>query len=59
MVRGPSVTGTFKGATNQKFEAGDVLIAPTGVPHTPSLTTAVPRDILRIAIDPDKVLPLK
>ena len=59
MVRGPSVSGKFKGATDLKFEAGDLLIAPTGVPHTPSEVTAVPRDILRIAIDPDKVLPLK
>jgi hypothetical protein len=59
MVRGPSVSGAFKGATNVKFEAGDLLIAPTGVPHTPSEVTVVPRDILRIAIDPDKVLPLK
>jgi mannose-6-phosphate isomerase-like protein (cupin superfamily) len=59
MVRGPSVSGVFKGATNLKFEAGDLLIAPVGVPHTPSQITAVPRDILRIAIDPDKVLPLK
>ena len=59
LVRGPSVSGKFNGATNVKFEAGDLLIAPTGVPHTPSEVTAVPRDILRIAIDPDKVLPLK
>jgi len=59
MVRGPSVSGTFKGATEVKFEAGDILIAPTGVPHRPSQTLSVPRDILRIAIDPDKVLPLK
>jgi mannose-6-phosphate isomerase-like protein (cupin superfamily) len=59
MVRGPSVSGTFKGATDLKYEAGDLLIAPTGVPHTPSEVTAIPRDIMRIAIDPDKVLPLK
>ena len=59
MVRGPSVSGVFRGATNLKFDAGDWLIMPTGVPHTPSQITAVPRDILRIAIDPDKVLPLK
>jgi mannose-6-phosphate isomerase-like protein (cupin superfamily) len=59
MVRGPSWTGTFKGATLQKVEAGDILIAPTGVPHTPTMTAAVPRDIMRIAIDPDHVLPLK
>lgn len=59
MVRGPSVSGVFKGATLQKVEAGDMLIAPTGVPHTPTMTTAVPRDIMRIAIDPDHVLPLK
>ena len=59
MVRGPSVSGDFKGGTQQMVEAGDMLIAPTGVPHTPSMTTAVPRDIMRIAIDPDHVLPLK
>jgi mannose-6-phosphate isomerase-like protein (cupin superfamily) len=59
MVRGPSVSGKFKGATEQKIEAGDVLIAPIGVPHTPGRTTAAPRDIMRIAIDPAKVLPLK
>ncbi len=59
VVRGPSVSGDFKGGTQQALEAGDMLIAPTGVPHTPSMTTAVPRDIMRIAIDPDHVLPLK
>ena len=59
MVRGPSVSGKFQGATNLKFEAGDVLIAPIGVPHAPSQVIAAPRDIIRIAIDPDKVLPLK
>ena len=59
MVRGPSVSGVFKGATLQKLDAGDMLIAPTGVPHTPTMTTKAPRDIIRIAIDPDKVLPLK
>jgi mannose-6-phosphate isomerase-like protein (cupin superfamily) len=59
MVRGPSVSGDFKGGTQQMVEAGDMLIAPTGVPHTPSMTTAVPRDIMRIGIDPDHVLPLK
>ncbi|HYR85151.1 MAG TPA: hypothetical protein VE422_13795 [Terriglobia bacterium] len=58
-VRGPSVSGRFKGATMQKTEAGDLLIIPTGVPHTPTVITAAPRDILRIAIDPDHVLPLK
>lgn len=59
VVRGPSVSGVFKGVTEQKVEAGDILIAPVGVPHTPGKTTATPRDILRIAIDPAKVLPLK
>ena len=59
MVRGPSVSGKFKGATEQKIEAGDILIAPTGVPHTPGKTTSAPRDIMRIAVDPGKVLPLK
>lgn len=59
MVRGPSVSGKFKGVTEQKVEAGDVLIAPIGVPHTPGRTTSTPRDIMRIAVDADKVLPLK
>jgi len=59
MVRGPSVSGTFKGVTEQKMEAGDWLIAPTGVPHVPGRVTMAPRDIMRIALDPDKVLPLK
>jgi hypothetical protein len=59
VVRGPSVSGTFKGVTEQKIEAGDLLIAPIGVPHTPGKTIVAPRDIMRIALDPDKVLPLK
>lgn len=59
MVRGPSVSGTFNGATEQRLEAGDWLIAPIGVPHVPGKITAAPRDIMRIAIDPDRVLPLK
>jgi mannose-6-phosphate isomerase-like protein (cupin superfamily) len=59
VVRGPSVSGTMKGFTEQKIEAGDLLIAPPGVPHVPGKVTAVPRDIVRIALDPDKVLPLK
>ena len=59
MVRGPSVSGKFNGATEQKIEAGDILIAPTGVPHTPGKTTTAPRDIMRIAVDPNRVLPLK
>jgi len=58
-VRGPSVSGTFKGVTEQKIEAGDLVIAPIGVPHVTGRTTISPRDILRIALDPDKVLPLK
>jgi quercetin dioxygenase-like cupin family protein len=59
VVRGPSVSGTFKGVTEQKIEAGDLVIAPIGVPHVTGRTTVSPRDILRIALDPDKVLPLK
>jgi mannose-6-phosphate isomerase-like protein (cupin superfamily) len=59
MVRGPSVSGKFKGATEQSIAAGDILIAPIGVPHTPGKTAGAPRDILRIAVDPNKVLPLK
>jgi mannose-6-phosphate isomerase-like protein (cupin superfamily) len=59
MVRGPSVSGAFKGVTEQKMDAGDLLIAPIGVPHIPGKTTVAPRDIMRIALDPDKVLPLK
>ena len=59
MVRGPSVSGTFKGQTEVKFALGDMIIAPTGLPHRPSAITSVPRDIIRFAIDPDKVLPIK
>jgi mannose-6-phosphate isomerase-like protein (cupin superfamily) len=59
VVRGPSVSGTFKGHTEVKVAPGDMIIAPTGVPHRPSAITSAPRDILRLAIDPDKVLPLK
>jgi mannose-6-phosphate isomerase-like protein (cupin superfamily) len=59
VVRGPSVSGIMKGFTEQKIEAGDLLIAPPGVPHIPGKVTTVPRDIVRIALDPDKVLPLK
>ncbi len=59
VVRGPSVSGTFKGVTEQKIEAGDLVIAPMGVPHVTGRTTAAPRDIMRIALDPDRVLPLK
>jgi hypothetical protein len=53
------VSGTFKGVTEQKIEDGDLLIAPIGVPHVTGRATVVPRDIMRIAFDPDKVLPLK
>ena len=59
VVRGPSISGKFKGVTEQKIEAGDLIIAPIGVPHVTGRTTQGPRDILRIALDPDKVLPLK
>jgi mannose-6-phosphate isomerase-like protein (cupin superfamily) len=59
MVRGPSVSGKFKGVTEQKIEAGDLVIAPVGVPHVTGKTTMAPRDIIRVAIDADKVLPLK
>jgi mannose-6-phosphate isomerase-like protein (cupin superfamily) len=59
VVRGPSVSGKFKGVTEQKIEAGDLVIAPIGVPHVTGRTTLAPRDIMRIALDPDKVLPLK
>lgn len=58
-VRGPSVSGTFHGDTEQKIEAGDLVIAPIGIPHVTGRTTAAPRDILRIALDPDQMLPLK
>ena len=57
VLRGPSVSGKFKGVTEQKIEAGDLVIAPIGVPHVTGRTTQAPRDIMRIALDPDKVLP--
>ena len=59
VVRGPSVSGKFNGVTEQKIEAGDLVIAPIGVPHVTGRTTQAPRDIMRIALDPEKVLPLK
>lgn len=59
VVRGPSVFGAFRGVTEQKIEAGDLVIAPIGVPHVTGRATAVPLNIMRIALDPDKVLPLK
>jgi mannose-6-phosphate isomerase-like protein (cupin superfamily) len=59
VVRGPSVSGKFKGVTEQRIEAGDLIISPIGVPHVTGRTTEAPRDIMRIALDPDKVLPLK
>ena len=59
VVRGPSVSGTFRGVTEQKIEAGDLVIAPIGVPHVTGRATVAPRDIMRIALDPDRVLPLK
>jgi mannose-6-phosphate isomerase-like protein (cupin superfamily) len=34
-VRGPGVVGVLKGYTNQKITAGDILIVPPGVPHSP------------------------
>src|SRR5690348_12530035 len=56
-IRGPSVGGVLKGYTDQKITVGDVLIVPPGVPHSPG-TMAETTKIIRIVIDPRRVLPL-
>jgi len=56
-VRGPGVIGVLKGYTDQKFAAGDILIVPPGVPHSPGLMTE-PTKIIRVVIDPHSVMPL-
>ena len=56
-VRGPGVIGVLKGYTDQKVAAGDILIVPPGVPHSPGLMTE-PTKIIRVVIDPHRVMPL-
>src|SRR6266403_826921 len=53
-VTGPTVNGTMKGYTTQKWSAGDVIIVPAGVPHMIGYEVTVPNDILRVVFDPNK-----
>ncbi len=53
-VTGPTVNGTMKEYTTQKWSAGDVIIVPAGVPHMIGYEVTVPNDILRVVLDPNK-----
>src|SRR2546422_1489185 len=53
-VTGPTVNGTMKGYTTQKWFAGDVIIVPAGVPHMIGYEVTVPNDVLRVVFDPNK-----
>ena len=55
---GPGVAGTLKGYTTQKWGPGDIMIVPAGVPHTIGFEVTVTNDILRVVIDPRRVLGL-
>ena len=57
-VSGPGVAGTLKGYKTQKWSPGDIIIVPAGVPHTVGFEVTVPNDILRVVIDPKRVLKL-
>ena len=57
-VSGPGVAGTIKGYKTQRWSAGDVIIVPAGVPHTIGFEVTVPNDILRVVVDPKRVLKL-
>ena len=58
-VSGPTVAGTMKGYTTQKWSAGDIIIVPAGVPHMIGFEVTVPNDILRVVVDPKRALQLK
>ena len=58
-VRGPSVNGTMKNYSTQKWSAGDAIIVSAGVPHSMGFEVTARTDILRVAIDPKRALNLK
>jgi mannose-6-phosphate isomerase-like protein (cupin superfamily) len=59
-VSGPTANGTMAGRyTTQKITAGDSFIVPAGVPHAMGYEVTAPLEILRVVIDPKKVLPVK
>ena len=59
-VSGPTANGTMAGRyTTQKIAAGDVFIVPPGVPHAMGYEVTTPLEILRVVIDPKRVLPIK
>jgi oxalate decarboxylase/phosphoglucose isomerase-like protein (cupin superfamily) len=55
-VSGPGVAGTLKNYKTQKWGPGDIIIVPAGVPHTIGFEVTVTNDILRVVIDPKRVL---
>jgi mannose-6-phosphate isomerase-like protein (cupin superfamily) len=55
-VRGPSVNGVLMNAERQPISAGDIVIVAAGVPHAFTYDVAEETDIVRIVIDPNKVL---
>src|SRR5207237_2964828 len=57
-VSGPGVAGTLKNYKTQKWGPGDIIIVPAGVPHTIGFEVTVTNDILRVVIDPKRVLNL-
>lgn len=58
-VRGPSMTGEIKNYAIQKYQAGDIIIIPVGVAHLPTYEVTETAEILRVVIDPKKVMNLK
>ncbi len=56
VVRGPSVNGLLENAERQPFAAGDIIIVAAGVPHSFTYDVAETTDIVRVVIDPNKVL---
>ena len=57
-VSGPGVAGTIKNYKTQRWGPGDIIIVPAGVPHTIGFEVTVTNDILRVVIDPKRVLNL-
>src|SRR5262249_5428374 len=57
-VSGPGVAGTLKNYKTQKWSPGDIIIVPAGVPHTIGFEVTVTNDILRVVVDPKRVLNL-
>lgn len=59
-ISGPTANGQMSGRyTTQKIAAGDVFIVPPGVPHAMGYEVTTPLEILRIVVDPKKMLPAK